>query len=221
MPRQRTRRTARTAALTAGALAAALSLSACGDSSSEAEDRPVKAASASTPQSQDPKTGEPKDDTSAEPADSPEASGTAADGKTAKDTPDRTQKLPDGSTANIYETGDQAYRAEIVSRGSVLATLTADGKIDGVNANDMSVVLDVDGTVHAWLGGGQQGPGSFKLKGGWKADVTKKGNAHYQARIHGGVNSDTITAKEEDAAAYANGIYILLSSSGIITSYEQ
>ncbi|OKJ27061.1 hypothetical protein AMK23_14845 [Streptomyces sp. CB02130] len=59
----------------------------------------MKTASASTPQSQDSKSGEPKDDTSAEPADSPEASGTAADGKAAKDTPDRTQKLPDRGPA--------------------------------------------------------------------------------------------------------------------------
>lgn len=213
--------TLRTAALTTGALAAALSLSACGDGSSDAEDRPAEAASVSAPQSGDSKTAESKGETSAESSDPRETTGSTAGESTAKDTPDRTQKLPDGSTANIYKTGDQAYRAEIVSRGSVLATLTADGKIDGVNANDMSVVLDVDGTVHAWLGGGQQGPGSFKLKGGWKADVTKKSNAHYEAHIHGSVNSDTIIAKEEDVAAYANGIYILLSSSGVITSQAQ
>ncbi|MFE6696529.1 hypothetical protein [Streptomyces sp. NPDC057718] len=219
MFRLHTRRASRSAALMAGAFAAALTLSACGSSSSESDDRPDKAA-ASASKSEDAKTGEPTGSTSAD-AESEAASQTSTDDNGVKKIPDSTQKLPDGSTANIYKTGDQAYRAEIVSRGGVLATLTSDGRLDGVNANDMSVVLDVDGTVHAWLGGGQQGPGNFDLKGGWKADVTKKGNAHYQAKIHGGVNSDIITAKEEDTAAYANGIYILLSSSGIITSHEQ
>ncbi|MGW8975844.1 hypothetical protein ACWGPL_32295, partial [Streptomyces platensis] len=54
----------------------------------------------------------------------------------------RTQRLADGiSTAEITKLGDQHYRAKIVARGSVLATLETKGHDDGLDANDMFVTL--------------------------------------------------------------------------------
>ncbi|MFF7410509.1 hypothetical protein [Streptomyces lydicus] len=135
--------------------------------------------------------------------------------------PARTQRLADGiSTAEIYKLGDQHYRAKIVARGSVLATLETKGHDDGLDANDMFVTLTLDGQVHSWMGGGHQGPGTFKLAGGWTAKVTKVGELRYRAQIigHDGVAA-TLETNQHDAGLDANGIYIVLSSGGVISAH--
>ncbi|MEW1753015.1 hypothetical protein ACIQU1_14630 [Streptomyces angustmyceticus] len=135
--------------------------------------------------------------------------------------PVRIQRLADGiSKAEISKLGDQHYRARIVARGSVLATLeTKDGDA-GLDANDMFVTLTLDGQVHSWMGGGHQGPGTFKLAGGWTAKVTKTGDARYRAQIigHDGVAA-TLEANQQDTGVDANGIYIVLSAGGVISAH--
>ncbi|WP_327226189.1 hypothetical protein OG301_15400 [Streptomyces platensis] len=133
----------------------------------------------------------------------------------------RTQRLADGiSTAEITKLGDQHYRAKIVARGSVLATLETKGHDDGLDANDMFVTLTLDGQVHSWMGGGHQGPGTFKLAGGWTAKVTKVGELKYRAQIigHDGVAA-TLETNGHDVGLNANGIYIVLSSGGVISAH--
>ncbi|MFI5524823.1 hypothetical protein [Streptomyces platensis] len=135
--------------------------------------------------------------------------------------PVRTQRLADGvSTAEITKLGDQHYRAKIVARGAVLATLETKGHDDGLDANDMFVTLTLDGQVHSWMGGGQQGPGTFKLAGGWTAKVTKLGELRYRAQIigHDGVAA-TLETKGHDVGLDANGSYIVLSSGGVISAH--
>ncbi|MFH9224546.1 hypothetical protein ACH4NT_18175 [Streptomyces lydicus] len=135
--------------------------------------------------------------------------------------PVRTQRLADGvSKAEIYQLGDQHYRAKIVARGSVLATLETKGHDDGLDANDMFVTLTMDGQVHSWMGGGHQGPGTFKLAGGWTAKVTKVGELRYRAQIigHDGVAA-TLETNQHDVGLNANGIYIVLSSGGVISAH--
>ncbi|MFJ6601453.1 hypothetical protein [Streptomyces lydicus] len=135
--------------------------------------------------------------------------------------PVRTQRLADGiSKAEIYQLGDQHYRAKIVARGSVLATLETKGRDDGLDANDMFVTLTLDGQVHSWMGGGHQGPGTFKLAGGWTAKVTKVGELRYRAQIigHDGVAA-TLETNQHDVGLDANGIYIVLSSGGVISAH--
>ncbi|MFD8326217.1 hypothetical protein [Streptomyces lydicus] len=135
--------------------------------------------------------------------------------------PVRTQRLADGiSKAEIYRLGDQHYRAKIVARGSVLATLETKGHDDGLDANDMFVTLTLDGQVHSWMGGGHQGPGTFKLAGGWTAKVTKVGELRYRAQIigHDGVAA-TLETNQHDAGLDANGIHIVLSSGGVISAH--
>ncbi|WP_328386975.1 hypothetical protein OHS81_25495 [Streptomyces sp. NBC_00400] len=142
------------------------------------------------------------------------AGGTAA-------SPVRTQRLADGiSKAEIYKLGDQHYRAKIVARGSVLATLETKGHDDGLDANDMFVTLTLDGQVHSWMGGGHQGPGTFKLAGGWTAKVTKTGELRYRAQIigHDGVAA-TLETNQHDVGLNANGIYIVLSAGGVISAH--
>ncbi|MFI0153360.1 hypothetical protein [Streptomyces lydicus] len=144
---------------------------------------------------------------------------TAKGGKAAS--PARTQRLADGiSTAEIYKLGDQHYLAKIVARGSVLATLETKGHDDGLDANDMFVTLTMDGQVHSWMGGGHQGPGTFKLAGGWTAKVTKVGELRYRAQIigHDGVAA-TLETNQHDVGLDANGIYIVLSSGGVISAH--
>ncbi|MFI8081540.1 hypothetical protein ACIF6L_12200 [Kitasatospora sp. NPDC086009] len=135
--------------------------------------------------------------------------------------PGHTQTLVDGSTAEIQDLGNQNYRAKIVSRGSVLATLETNNSDTGLDANDMFVVLSMDGQVHSWMGGAQQGPGTFKLAGGWTAKVTKVGELHYRAQILGMGNEEvgTLEANQQDDGAVANGVYIVLSTGGRISAH--
>ncbi|MEV0262745.1 hypothetical protein AB0I49_15550, partial [Streptomyces sp. NPDC050617] len=86
--------------------------------------------------------------------------------------------LPDGSEARVTKTGDQNYRAEIVNKGAVLATIETHDGAAGLDANDMFVVLTTDGRIHAWMGDSQTGPGTFALKGGYDAKITKVGELH-------------------------------------------
>ncbi|WP_043468148.1 hypothetical protein [Kitasatospora sp. MBT66] len=135
--------------------------------------------------------------------------------------PARSYPLVDGSTAEVQPVGNQNYTARIVSRGSVLATLETKDADAGLDANDMFVVLSVDGTVHSWMGGAHQGPGTFKLAGGWTAKVTKVGELHYRAQILGLDNAvnDTLDADQHDTGAVANGVYIVLTAGGRISAH--
>ncbi|WP_052865289.1 hypothetical protein [Streptomyces niger] len=162
-----------------------------------------------------------KDSTEADAAGKQSGGARSAAAKTAS--PVRTQPLADGvSKAEIYKLGDQHYRAKIVARGSVLATLETKGHDAGLDANDMFVVLTLDGQVHSWMGGGHQGPGTFKLAGGWTAKVTKLGELRYRAQILGrdGAVYGTLEANEKDAGLDANGVYIVLSAGGVISAHE-
>ena len=146
----------------------------------------------------------------------------AGGGKAAS--PVRTQTLADGiSKAEIYKIGDQRYRAKIVARGSVLATMETTGQDAdaGLDANDMFIVLTMGGQVHSWMGGGHQGPGTFKLAGGWTAKVTKVGELRYRAQIigHDGVAA-TLETKGHDVGVDANGVYIVLSNGGVISAHK-
>ncbi|WP_411140199.1 hypothetical protein [Streptomyces sp. x-80] len=144
----------------------------------------------------------------------------AADGGRAA-SPVRTQPLVDGSKAEIYQLGDQHYRAKIVSHGSVLATLETNQHDDGLDANDMFVVLTLGGQVHSWMGGGQTGPGTFKLAGGWTAKVTKIGELRFRAQILGneGAVYATLETNQHDVGLDANGVYIVLSNGGVISAH--
>ncbi len=139
--------------------------------------------------------------------------------------PIRTTKLVDGSTALIYQRGDTHYFADVVHDGQTFTTLeTTNGHVDGLDANDMFTVLDLDGTIHSWMGGAQQGPGTFTLKGDWTAKVTKVGELHYRAVISGGEGAvATLEAQDgdggRDAGVDANGVYIVLGNDGQISSH--
>lgn len=135
--------------------------------------------------------------------------------------PSRTQKLVDGSTAKIYKLGDQHYRLKIVNDGAELATLETNKHDAGLDANGMYVVLTLGGEVRSWMGGEHQGPGTFKLAGGWTAKVTKVGELHYRATIYGFEGeAATIEANKKDAGLDANGSSIVLSAGGVISAHE-
>ncbi|MFE1174195.1 hypothetical protein [Streptomyces sp. NPDC058773] len=150
-------------------------------------------------------------------------SGGAQSARAEAGSPVRTQTLVDGSTAKIYDLGSQRYRAEIVSDGSVVATMETTGQDAdaGLDANGMYVVLTMGGEIHSWMGGEHQGPGTFKLAGGWTAKVTKIGELRYRAQIigHDGVAA-TLETKGHDVGLDANGVYIVLSAGGVISAHE-
>ncbi|WP_380283965.1 hypothetical protein [Kitasatospora purpeofusca] len=135
--------------------------------------------------------------------------------------PVHTFPLVDGSTAEVQETGNQNHVARIVHNGAVLATLETKDADAGMDGNGMFVVLSVDGQVHSWMGGEHQGPGTFKLAGGWTAKVTKVGELRYRAEIRGLDNAvmDTLEANQQDTGAVANGVCIVLSAGGEISSH--
>ncbi|MFJ9442001.1 hypothetical protein ACIRRH_09020 [Kitasatospora sp. NPDC101235] len=134
----------------------------------------------------------------------------------------RTETLVDGSTAEIRDLGNQHYAARIVNKGQVLATLETKDQDAGLDANGMFVMLSLDGRIHSWMGGGHQGPGTFKLAGGWTAKVTKVGELRYRAEILGNENAvyGTLEANQQDAGVDANGISIVLSAGGEISAHE-
>ncbi|MGW8755797.1 hypothetical protein [Streptomyces albidoflavus] len=153
-----------------------------------------------------------------------EEDGTATSGEgdgPGKSSPDRTEKLVDGSEARITEVGEQHYVAEIVSKGAVVATLETDGHDAGLNANGMFVALTLGGDLASWMGNDHQGPGTFALEGGWKAKVTKVGELRYRAQIigHDGV-AGTLETDGHDTGLDANGVYIVLSNGGVISSHK-
>lgn len=151
------------------------------------------------------------------------AQGTDAkvDSKAGKATsPTRTQKLVDGSTAEVYKLGDLHYRLKIVNNGENLATIEAKDGDAGLDANGMYVVLTAGGEVRSWMGGEHQGPGTFKIAGGWTAKVTKVGELHYRAKIIGNDGeAATIEANQKDAGLDANGSSIVLSAGGVISAH--
>ncbi|MEE1744747.1 hypothetical protein [Streptomyces sp. JV184] len=211
MTTRRARRTVRSAALVAVAAAAVLSLTACqsgGNGTAAGSEKARAGAGARTV-------------TSAAYRTTAETAETAKSAQAKAGYPVRTQTLVDGSKAEIYELGDQHYRVKIVSRGSVLATLETKGADAGLDANDMFVVLTLGGEVHSWMGGGHTGPGTFKLAGGWTAKVTKTGELRYRAQIigHDGSVDATIEANQHDVGLDANGVYIVLSAGGVISSH--
>jgi hypothetical protein len=136
--------------------------------------------------------------------------------------PVRTQTLADGSKAEIYELGAQHYLAKVVHSGQVFVTLETNQHDAGIDANDMFIVLTLDGQVHSWMGGGHQGPGTFNLPGGWTAKVTKIGDLRYRAQILGnqGEVDATLETNQHDVGLDANAVYIVLSNGGVISAHE-
>ncbi|MFF5403750.1 hypothetical protein ACFY8K_04255 [Streptomyces misionensis] len=223
-----TRRTFRTAGLAAVAAAAALSLAACQSGGKDAASGPQRQAAASvttgggsTPIGSATIAADKATAGVRTGADAAHRGGApAAAAKTASRA--RTQTLPDGSTAEIRRLGDQHYVARIVHGGSVLATLETNGSDAGLDANDMFIVLTLGGRLHAWMGGGHQGPGTFELAGGWRAKVTKTGELRYRAQILGndGAVDATLQTNQHDVGLDANGVYIVLSAGGVISAHE-
>ncbi|WP_326688308.1 MULTISPECIES: hypothetical protein [unclassified Streptomyces] len=198
---RRTRRTVRSATLVAVAAAAAFSLTACQSGDNDASGSQKKT-SASTKV----EAGSGKNQT---------------DVRTKTASQVRTKTLADGSKAKIYKLGDQHYRAKIVSDGAVTATMETKPHDAGLNANGMFVTLTLGGQIHSWMGGDEQGPGTFDIEGGWKAKVTKVGENHFRAKIigHDGVAA-TMDANQHDAGLDANGVPIVLSAGGVISAHE-
>lgn len=224
----RTARTARVTGLVAVAAAAALSLTACQSAGDGAATGAEKGTSGSSSRSvgdggasNGAKSGTYASQAGVRTATSVARRTSASAATTKAASPVRTQTLVDGSTARIYQLGDQHYRVEIVSRGSVLARLETKGQDAGLDANDMFVVLTLGGEVHSWMGGGHTGPGTFKLAGGWTAKVTKIGELRYRAQIlgHEGAVYATLNTNEHDVGLDANGVYIVLSAGGVISSH--
>ncbi|MFG2953330.1 hypothetical protein ACGF5O_06305 [Streptomyces sp. NPDC048291] len=225
---RRARRTVRSAALVAVAAAAALSLTACqsggSGGSKDGAARPEQKVSGSAATGTGRTPADVRTETLAPsrtvtPA-APAAKTAAPAARTAA--PVRTRTLADGSKAEVYRLGAEHYRAEIVSRGAVLATIETGRSDAGLDANDMFVVLTLGGDVHSWMGGGHTGPGTFKLAGGWTAEVTKVGELRYRAQILGNDGSvdATLEANQHDVGLDANGVYIVLSAGGVISAHE-
>ncbi|MGV9853938.1 hypothetical protein ACWDWU_35050 [Streptomyces sp. NPDC003442] len=213
------RRTLRVAAAVLIA-AAGFSLTACNDSDANASKPAASASSGSADSSTGAKGSDTKTDAKAD-AKTDAKTDTKAGAADEAASPDRTETLADGSTGEIYKLGEQHYRLKIVNDGDVLATFEANGEDAGLDGNGMYVVLTIGGEVQSWMGGEHQGPGTFKLAGGWTAKVTKVGEGHYRADIigHGDVMG-TMEANGQDAGLDANGVYIVLSAGGEISAHE-
>jgi hypothetical protein len=217
-PRRRTLRVA-LAALT---VAAGLTLTACSGADAAATKPAGQAAaaesggkgSAAGAQGAEAKAG------SGAKADSAAETRSGAEGEAGS--PDKTVTLVDGSTAEIYDLGNQNFRAKIVHGDEVLATLETKDSDAAADLNGMYVLLTMGGEVHSWEGGAQTGPGTFTLAGGWQAKVTKIGELHFRAEIigHEGSVDATLEANESADGVDANGISIVLTAGGEISAHE-
>ncbi|OPF78118.1 hypothetical protein VT50_0219990 [Streptomyces antioxidans] len=211
------RRTLRIAAAALVA-AASFSLTACNDSDDTGSKPPASSAGSS---SADTATGTKGSDAKTETGAGAKTD-TKAGATDGAASPDRTETLVDGSTAKIHKLGDLHYRVQIVNDGDVLATLEANEHDAGLDANGMYVVVTSGGEVQSWMGGEHRAPGTFNLAGGWTAKVTKVGEARYRAQIIGNEGSvdGTLEANQHDDGLDANGVYIVLSTRGVISSHE-
>ncbi|GAB2828324.1 hypothetical protein [Streptomyces daliensis] len=225
MTTRRTRRTVRSTGLVALAAAAALSLTACQGSDTDASGQGKQDSSSAAHSSED---NGASNDSAAKSSEETKTEATSADregagpGSEKSATPDRTETLDDGSKAEIYKLGEQSYQAKIVSDGSVTATLETDGKDAGLDANGMYVMLSLDGQIYSWMGGEHTGPGTYSLEGGWKAKVSEVADGHFRAKIIGNDGSvmATLDADSKDAGLDANGVAIVLSAGGVISSHS-
>ncbi|MBP0455943.1 hypothetical protein [Streptomyces montanisoli] len=212
--------------------AAAFLATACGPSASgssaAASTAPSSAASSAAPSTQSSPPGSSGSSAGSEssPASNTAASASATTPAT-KGTLIRTETLVDGSTAKIYKLGDTHYVAKITADGQPFDSLeTTNGHVDGLDDNDMFIVLTLDGHIHSWEGGAKQGPGTFTVAGGWTAKVTKIGEFHYRAQISGGEEGTvgTLEAKQgdggRDAGGETNGTYFVLGDDGQISAHE-
>ncbi|WP_254878719.1 hypothetical protein [Streptomyces sp. NA04227] len=149
-----------------------------------------------------------------------ESSGTSDSAGT--DAPDSTEKLADGSTAEIYKLGDTHYKAKIVNDGDVLGEMETNGEDAAMDANGMFVLLAMDGKIYSWMGNSDTGPGTFVLEGDWQAEVSKIGDGHFRAEIsgHDGVVATLETKNGNADGVYANGIPIVLTAMGEISSQK-
>ncbi len=225
MPRKASRRTTTARTLAGTVLTVALLTplaTACGPETPATAAATTAAAAPTTTTTAVPTTTTPTATTpTATPTATPTSTPTATPTPKPKSPSGRNYPLVDGSTAEVQPTGNQNYTARIIHNGAVLATLETKNADAGLDANDMFVVLSIDGQVHSWMGGAHQGPGTFKLAGGWTAKVTKVGELHYRAQILGldnAVNA-TLEANQHDTGAVANGTYIVLTAGGRISAH--
>ncbi|GAA3161807.1 MULTISPECIES: hypothetical protein [Streptomyces] len=214
-PRRRTLRVA-LAALT---VAAGLTLTACSGADAAGTKPAGHAATAESGTGSGAKAGNAAEAKSA--AEGAKSAG-ASDATGEAGTPDRTVTLEDGSTAEIYDLGNQNYLARIVHDDEILATLETKDSDAAADLNGMYVLLTMGGEVHSWMGGAQRGPGTFTLAGGWQAKVTKVGELHFRAEIigHEGSVDATLEANENADGVDANGVSIVLTAGGEISAHE-
>lgn len=69
--------------------------------------------------------------------------------------------------------------------------------------------------------GEKQGPGTFKIAGGWTVKVSKVGELRYRAQFisPSGDADDTVEANQHDIGFVTNGVYVVLSAGGVISAH--
>ncbi|MEV5239036.1 hypothetical protein AB0K89_07965 [Streptomyces cinnamoneus] len=131
----------------------------------------------------------------------------------------RSTTLPDGTPVNIYSRGPETHRADIMSGGQVVKSVTASGSRDvyfTYNGMGMTLTALRGDLVSGDNGSDSQYLGMENLPQGGVVRVYKVGPHHYQGRIlrggAAGATIDTIEADGKDGYGEYKGQRIRLSA---------
>ncbi|MEU1312074.1 hypothetical protein ABZ419_24690 [Streptomyces cinnamoneus] len=131
----------------------------------------------------------------------------------------RSTTLPDGTAVNVYSRGPETHRADIMSGGQVVKSVTASGSRDvyfTYNGMGMTLTALRGDLVSEDHGSDSQYIGMENLPQGGVVRVFKIGPHHYQGRIlrggAAGATLDTIEADGKDGYGEYKGQRIRLSA---------
>lgn len=163
----------------------------------------------------------------------PEASAAveAAAQATAKRLYVKTVKLAaKGHTAKVYKTGKRAYQADVLFKEQKIATVTATGKTARADLNGLHIMLTPTGQITSWSDRAAPRPKpqpvnkrvlirTDTLADGSTAKVYRLSVNHHQADIYGSAKLGTLDADGRAAAGENNGLHVVLSPDGSLTSW--
>ncbi|WP_093617696.1 hypothetical protein [Streptomyces indicus] len=138
-----------------------------------------------------------------------------------------------GHTAKVYKLGKTCFQADVLYGGKKIATINAFGKTANANLNGLHVSLTKTGKVSSWVEKGKPAPKpkpkpkpkpdpekrqfvrTDTLADGSTAKIYKLSTNHFQAVTKVG----TLDADGRSAAGEHNGMHVVLSPDGGLTSW--
>ncbi|MGW4704381.1 hypothetical protein [Streptomyces sp. NPDC004285] len=175
------------------------------------------------PGTEAPKTEAPKNEAPKTEAPKTEAPKTGATAGEEGGTYVRTQILPNGAEARIFEVGEGHYRAELMKEGQRVGTLEADGHPVAGNDDGTFLVLFETGLTSTWQGNYVPAarPGTYELANGTRVELAVKyGRYTLQAVENGGTRVLTTLNGTRKVVRYGKAV-IVVEPGGGFAAYIQ